>query len=89
MKSTRFQLISRRGDRPDSLLFRDLEGRLFLRAGCGAPLIRLTKRDAHRLMRQYPYHTVIDAEWRSAPDAELLECAVPFPQVDAGAAADA
>ena len=84
-KAAKFQLISRRGDRPDSLLFRDSEGRLFLRAGCGAPLVRLMKRDAHRIMRQYPYHTVIDAEWRSAPDAEILECAVPFPMVDAAA----
>ena len=88
MKTARFQLISRRGDRPDSLLFRDSEGRLFLRAGCGAPLIRVTKRDAHRIMRQYPYHAVIDGEWRSADDATILECAVPFPMV-AEAAADA
>ena len=85
MKAAKFQLISRRGDRPDSLLFRDAEGRLFLRAGCGAPLIRLTKRDAHRIMRQYPYHAVLDAEWRSEPDAALLECAVPFPAVDSAA----
>jgi hypothetical protein len=46
MTNPTYQLIGRRGDRPQRLLFRDAEGRHFLRADCGARLVRISRRDA-------------------------------------------
>lgn len=78
MKYPTYQLIGRRGDRPQRLLFRDSEGRLFLRADCGASLVRISHRDAKAIMRQYHYRTVLDNAWRSEAEVAELGCVVPF-----------
>ncbi|MDI3338965.1 MAG: hypothetical protein QJR03_00380 [Sphaerobacter sp.] len=72
-----YQVIGRRLSQPQTLLFRDAEGRHFLRADCGSRLIRLTARDAARLLRQYDYHLVLDRAWRTESDALQLGC--PWP----------
>lgn len=76
--SRSYRLIGRRSDRPQRLLFRDTEGRHFLRADCGARLVRITERDAKQIMRQYDYRSVLDSEWRSETDAVILDCAIPL-----------
>lgn len=78
MDTRTYQLIGRRLDRPQALLFRDQDGKHFLRPGCGARLVRITSRDASRLMRHYTYHRVIDGEWRDEHEVAALECAVPL-----------
>jgi hypothetical protein len=78
MTNPTYQLIGRRSDRPQRLLFRDLEGRHFLRADCGARLVRISRRDAKAIMRQYHYRTVLDSSWRSEAEVADLGCVVPF-----------
>jgi hypothetical protein len=78
MTNPTYQLIGRRGDRPQRLLFRDAEGRHFLRADCGARLVRISRRDAKAIMRQYHYRTVLDSAWRSEAEVYELGCVVPF-----------
>lgn len=82
-----FQLIGRRGDVPQSLLFRDEEGRYYIRPGCGARLVRITARDARRIMRQYDYRAVLDAAWYDADQVAALECVVPLRYEQSTAAA--
>ncbi len=79
MDKPTYQLIGRRADRRDTLIFRDRKGRHFIRPSCGAKLIRLTTRDAQRLMRQYTYNSVLDSMWRSEFEATGLECSLPIP----------
>lgn len=79
MAATQYQIIGRRLDRPQAVLFRDDAGRHFLRADCGAPLVRLTNRDAAALMRHRDYHPVLDGSWRSLDEAVALDCVVQFP----------
>lgn len=76
--NSKYLLIGRRADRPQSLLFRDEHGRHFLRSSCGARLVRLTARDAQRIMRQYPYTVVVDGSWRD--ETEALGYACPLPE---------
>lgn len=77
MHSEGFQLIGRRADRIDTLLFRDKRGRHFLRASCGSRLVRITNRDADRIVRQYSYTPILDDAWRSEFEAAGLECQLP------------
>ncbi|MGA7670757.1 MAG: hypothetical protein WBW04_10080 [Nitrolancea sp.] len=79
MDKPKYQLIGRRPDRRDTLIFRDRKGRHFIRPACGAKLVRVTTRDAHRLMRQYSYNSVLDGMWRSEMEAAGLECPLPIP----------
>jgi len=74
MDKPKYQLIGRRADRRDTLIFRDRKGRHFIRPACGAKLIRITTRDAQRLMRQYSYNSVLDGMWRNENEAVGLEC---------------
>ncbi len=78
MDKPKYQLIGRRADRRDTLIFRDRGGRHFIRPACGAKLIRITSRDAQRLMRQYRYNSVLDGIWRSELEATGLECTLPI-----------
>jgi hypothetical protein len=78
MDKPRYQLIGRRPDRRETLLFRDRKGRHFIRPACGAKLVRVTARDAQSIMRQYAYNSVLDAVWRTEMDATGMECALPF-----------
>jgi hypothetical protein len=71
-----YQLVGRRFDRPDSLMFRDRRGRHFLRTSCGSRLVRITAHDATRLL-QRRYHTVLDGAWRDELEATGLECLLP------------
>jgi hypothetical protein len=79
MDKPKFQLIGRRPDRRDTLLFCDRKGRHFIRPSCGSKLIRVTTRDAQNIVRQYSYNSVLDAVWRSETDASGLECPIVFP----------
>ncbi|HEU5423160.1 MAG TPA: hypothetical protein VFU72_06445 [Nitrolancea sp.] len=79
MRGGKYRLIGRRADRPQSLVFRDQQGRHFLRTNCGARLVRLTARDAQRLLRQYPYTSVLDGAWRDYQEALGYECPLPIP----------
>jgi hypothetical protein len=79
MDKPKFRLIGRRADRRDTLIFQDRKGRHFIRPSCGARLIRITTRDAQRLMRQYSYNSVLDSMWRSELEATGLECPLPIP----------
>ncbi|HET7037130.1 MAG TPA: hypothetical protein VFI42_15700 [Thermomicrobiaceae bacterium] len=79
MRGGKYRLIGRRADRPQSLLFRDEQGRHFLRSTCGARLVRLTARDAQRILRQYPYTSVLDAAWRDYQEALGYECPIQLP----------
>ncbi len=78
MDKPKYRLIGRRADRRDTLIFRDHGGRHFIRPSCGAKLIRVTSRDAQRLMRQYRYNSVLDGIWRSELEATGLECPLPI-----------
>ncbi len=78
MTNPSYQLIGRRSDRPQRLLFRDSEGRHFLRADCGSRLVRISRRDAKAIMRQYHYRTVLDNAWRSEAEVAALGCVVSF-----------
>jgi hypothetical protein len=78
MKDSTFQLVGRRSDRPESLLFRDRKGRHFLRTSCGSRLVRITTKDADRIVRQYAYNSVLDGAWRSELEASGLECLLSF-----------
>lgn len=79
MDKPKFQLIGRRPDRRDTLLFRDRKGRHFIRPSCGSRLIRVTTRDAESIVRQYSYNSVLDGVWRTETDATGLECPIAFP----------
>lgn len=81
MTNPSFQLIGRRSDRPQRLLFRDSEGRHFLRADCGARLVRISRRDAKAIMLQYRYRTVLDNSWRNEAEVAELGCVVRFEPV--------
>lgn len=80
MDKPKFQLIGRRPDRRDALLFRDRKGRHFIRPSCGSKLIRVTTRDALSIVRQYSYNSVLDGAWHSELDATGLECPISFPE---------
>jgi len=77
MESRGYQVIGRRLSQPQTLIFRDPDGRHFLRAGCGTRLVRVTARDAMRLMRSRDYHSVLDRSWRSETDAIVMDCPLP------------
>ena len=79
MENPKYQLIGRRADRRDTLLFRDRKGRHFIRPSCGARLVRITTSDAQRIMRQYAYNSVLDGSWRNETEATSLECPLPVP----------
>jgi hypothetical protein len=78
MDKPKYQLIGRRPDRQETLLFRDRKGRHFIRPACGAKLVRVTARDAESIKRQYAYNSVLDGVWRTELDATGLECALPL-----------
>jgi hypothetical protein len=78
MDKPKYQLIGRRADRRETLLFRDHKGRHFIRPSCGAKLIRITARDAQKIVRQYSYNSVLDGMWRSELEAAGLECPLPY-----------
>lgn len=80
MSEPRYQIIGRRLGQPQNVLFKNQDGRYFLRAGCGARLVRLTARDAERLMFQHTYHTVLDSEWYDELTASGLDCALILPE---------
>lgn len=77
MESQGYQVIGRRLNQPQTLIFRDPDGRHFLRAGCGSRLVRVTERDAKRLMRSRDYHSVFDRSWLSELDAIVMDCPLP------------
>ncbi|HLI52420.1 MAG TPA: hypothetical protein VKU87_11530 [Thermomicrobiaceae bacterium] len=79
MPNSRYQIIGRRLGQPQNVLFKNQDGRYFLRAGCGARLVRLTARDAERLMFRQTYHTVLDSEWYDELTASGLDCALILP----------
>ncbi len=76
MDSRSYQLIGRRGDYPQSLLFRDREGRYYIRPGCGARLVRITARDAQAIRQQYDYRPILDAGWYSFDEVAAIDCVV-------------
>lgn len=80
MPEPRYQIIGRRLGQPQHVLFKNQDGRYFLRAGCGARLVRLTARDAERLMFQHAYYTVLDSEWYDEWTASGLDCAFILPE---------
>lgn len=77
MFASLYRIIGRRLSQPQTLLFQDHEGRHFLRAGCGARLVRITVRDAHRIMRHYDYHAVLDRMWLNEAEARDIDCPLP------------
>ena len=78
MQAFQVRLIGRRPDHPHSIVLRDEDGRYFLRPNCGSRAVRITARDAERLMRQYRYHPVEDTDWHPASGMSDLGCPVPL-----------
>lgn len=76
MKSFQARLIGRRHDQPQRIVLRDEEGRYFLRSECGSRPVRVTKRDAERLMRQYRYELIDDQDWYPSTGLADLGCPV-------------
>jgi hypothetical protein len=77
MQPFQVRLVGRRPDQPQSIVLRDEEGRYLLRPACGSRAVRITARDAERLMRQYRYAPVEDVDWHSGDDISDLGCALP------------
>lgn len=77
MQQQAFQLVGRRGSRPDVLIFRDREGRYYLRLGCNGRLVRLTTRDAHQLLRHHGYRTVLSNLWFTYDEVIRVDCPLP------------
>jgi len=80
MSSRSYQLIGRRGSSPQTLLFRDSEGRYYIRPGCGARLVRITTRDAEVFKRWHDYLPILDSVWYSVEQVAALDCLVPRPE---------
>ncbi|MFN3337662.1 MAG: hypothetical protein ACK42I_09215 [Thermomicrobium sp.] len=80
MQKRSFQLVGRRSGQPQVLLFRDQEGRYYLRPGCNGRLVRLTARDAQRLFHNYHYRPVLTAVWLSYEEVIRVDCPLPFEQ---------
>lgn len=78
MQSFQARLVGRRYDQPQRILLRDEEGRYFLRSACGSRPVRITARDAERLMRQYRYELVDDQDWYPSTGLAQLGCPVEF-----------
>ena len=76
MQPYNVQLVGRRADQPQTILLRDQDGRFFLRPACGSRPVRITARDAERLMRQYRYSHILDADWYPVAGLSLLGCAI-------------
>jgi len=77
MKARAFQPVGRRSGKPDVLLFRDREGRYYLRPGCSGRLVRLTARDAERLLRQYAYRPILSMSWLTYDEVIRVDCPLP------------
>jgi hypothetical protein len=82
MQRFQVRLIGRRSDQPQSIVLRDEEGRFFLRPACGSRAVRITARDAERLMLQYRYAPVEDDHWHPASGISDLGCPLPELPVD-------
>lgn len=78
MQPFQARLIGRRHDQPQRILLRDEEGRYFLRPACGSRPVRITTRDAERLMRQYRYELIDDQDWYPSAGLAELGCPVEF-----------
>ena len=74
MNTRTYRVVGQRDDGQQRLVFQDASGRYFLRASCGSRLVRLTQRDAERIMRHYDYQTITDGNWHSAMEATELGC---------------
>ncbi len=74
MEVRAFQPVGRRSGQPDVLLFRDREGRYYLRPGCSGRLVRLTARDAQRLLRQYQYRPILSGAWLTYDEVIQVDC---------------
>lgn len=82
MQRFQVRLIGRRKDQPQSIVLRDEDGRYFLRPACGSRPVRITARDAHRLMRQYRYDLVDDVDWYPSAGMSDLGCPISEPVAD-------
>ncbi|GBD22112.1 hypothetical protein HRbin28_02587 [bacterium HR28] len=80
MQKRSFQLVGRRSGQPHVLLFRDQEGRYYLRPGCNGRLVRLTARDAQRLFHNYQYRPVLTTVWLSYEEVIRVDCPLPLDQ---------
>lgn len=81
MQRFQVRLIGRKSDQPQSIVLRDEEGRYFLRPACGSRAVRVTARDAERLMRQYRYDLIDDHDWHSSTGIADIGCPLPdYPQ---------
>lgn len=78
MQGFQARLIGRRHDQPQRIVLRDQEGRFYLRSACGSRPVRITSRDAERLMRQYRYELVEDQDWYPSAGIANLGCPVPL-----------
>ncbi len=86
MRMRTFQLVGRRSGQPDVLLFRDSEGCYYLRPGCGGRLVRLTTRDAERLLSRYQYRPILSGAWLTYDEVMRVDC--PLPQESEGSSVD-
>jgi hypothetical protein len=77
MQRFQVRLVGRRADHPQSIVLRDEDGRYFLRPACGSRAVRITARDAERLMRQYRYDQVEGIDWHPSSVISDLECQLP------------
>ena len=77
MYAVQVRLVGRRHDQPNRILLCDEEGRYFLRSECGSRPVRITSRDAERLIRQYRYDPVEDQGWYPASGISMLGCSLP------------
>ncbi|MCX7623884.1 MAG: hypothetical protein RMK01_06950 [Thermomicrobium sp.] len=78
MERRTFQPVGRRNGRPEVLLFRDQEGRYYLRHGCGGRLVRLTARDAEQLLRHSGYRPILSSAWFTYEEVIRVDCPLPF-----------
>jgi hypothetical protein len=77
MEMRAFQPVGRRSGQPDVLLFRDREGRYYLRPGCSGRLVRLTARDAQQLLRQHRYRPILSGVWLTYDEVIQVDCPLP------------
>lgn len=77
MQRFQVRLIGRRADYPQTIVMRDDAGRYFLRPACGSRAVRITARDAERMMRQYRYEPVDDYDWHPSSVISDLGCPAP------------
>jgi hypothetical protein len=82
MNTTYVRLVGHRPDQPHRILLRDEEGRYFLRPSCGSRPVRITTRDAERLMREYRYLPVDDGAWHASDGIPNLGCFIPDMDAD-------